>query len=384
LNINYENFFKDERNKIMSMDHQERMKYLFGEFKNDNDGECMSITVNCVVCGEAFNVTPSRYKEDGNCCSKKCLGENNKADNNVECYICGTRFHIKPFHLKKMKNPDRICCSKTCSSKERSERYIGIDNHQYGLKGELNSSFKSDIRISRYGYIQVRNITHPHRTSDDFVLFHRLVYEEYLKDINDFEYLEYSREINDYVLTTDVIIHHKDGNKLNNVISNLEPLCLSEHTSIHNIDKPRDRDIITQRFITSGKVVSGKLFKNHNIDAGLDVYSDEDTIISPRSSKLVSTNLKISIPDGCVGLLWSRSGLSVKNSIEVGAGCIDAGYTGEVKVHLYNHGDDIFNISKGDRIAQLLTIPININMYERVDELSDTERGTGGFGSTGL
>jgi len=73
----------------------------------------------------------------------------------------------------------------------------------------------------------------------------------------------------------------------------------------------------------------------------------------------------------------------VKNKIEVGAGCIDENFTGEIKVHLYNFNDSVYNVKKEDRIAQLLTIPINLQEYEQVDELDETVRGEGGFGSTG-
>ena len=82
-------------------------------------------------------------------------------------------------------------------------------------------------------------------------------------------------------------------------------------------------------------------------------------------------------------MLWSRSGLSVKYRLEVGAGCIDSGYTGEVKVHLYNHSDEDYKVNIGDKIAQLLTIPVNLNMYKKVQFLEDSDRGEKGFGSSG-
>jgi dUTP pyrophosphatase len=83
-------------------------------------------------------------------------------------------------------------------------------------------------------------------------------------------------------------------------------------------------------------------------------------------------------------MIKSRSGLSVKHSIEVGAGVVDCGYVGEVKVHLYNHGGESYCVAVGDKIAQLLTIPVNLSYYEQVDEFSsDSERGDKGFNSTG-
>lgn len=127
-----------------------------------------------------------------------------------------------------------------------------------------------------------------------------------------------------------------------------------------------------------------KLTRNNPLDAGQDVHSAEELRIPPRSSALISTELFVAVPEGCVGLLWSRSGLSVKHNIECGAGCIDAGYRGEVKVHLYNHGDKPFYINKGDRIAQLLTIPISLQNYVSVDSLPEADRGDNGFGSSGV
>ena len=134
----------------------------------------------------------------------------------------------------------------------------------------------------------------------------------------------------------------------------------------------------------TGKILNNgvKLTRKNKFDAGQDVHSAEELVIKPRSSALISTELFVAIPDGCVGLLWSRSGLSVKNQIECGAGCIDSSFRGEVKVHLYNHGDKPFYIKVGDRIAQLLTMPINLENYTPVEELSSTDRGEDGFGSS--
>ena len=127
-----------------------------------------------------------------------------------------------------------------------------------------------------------------------------------------------------------------------------------------------------------------QLTKKHETDAGLDICASEDTIIWEHDRAIVSTGLHVSIPDGMVGLIWSRSGLSAKHGIEVGAGCIDAGYTGEIKIVLYNHSDKTFTIKAGDRIAQLLTIPAYLSNYGKVESLENTPRGDNGFGSTGV
>lgn len=136
-------------------------------------------------------------------------------------------------------------------------------------------------------------------------------------------------------------------------------------------------------YFHTGKIISGNLFRAHNTDAGQDVFSDDCVFIPPRSSAIISTGLKIEIPNGYMGLLWSRSGLSVKHKIEVGAGCIDSGYRGEVKVHLYNHSDVEYLVEKGDKIAQLLTVKVNLNNYVPIKKSSKSSRGETGFGNSG-
>jgi dUTP pyrophosphatase len=125
------------------------------------------------------------------------------------------------------------------------------------------------------------------------------------------------------------------------------------------------------------------LFKKHKGDAGYDIASDVDGTIGPMESLLVSTGIHLSIPFGSYGRLCSRSSLAVKNNIEVGAGIIDESYRGEVKVLLRNFGKEPFAFNKNDRIAQLVISPCFIGDVEVVDELDMTERGEGGFGSTG-
>ena len=122
---------------------------------------------------------------------------------------------------------------------------------------------------------------------------------------------------------------------------------------------------------------------SHDGDAGLDLYSDMDCSLEQGQRMAISTGISIEIPAGFVGLVWPRSGLSIKNGIDVLAGVGDSGYRGEYKVVLLNTGYDDFVIKKGDRIAQLLIQPIERAEVEEVEELSGSQRGEGGFGSTG-
>jgi dUTP pyrophosphatase len=127
--------------------------------------------------------------------------------------------------------------------------------------------------------------------------------------------------------------------------------------------------------------------------AGYDLSSAEDTVVPKRGKALVKTgliffihtlDLAMIVPHGHYGRIAPRSGLAWKNSIDVGAGVIDEDYRGPVGVILFNFGDEDFVIKQGDRIAQLILEKISTPDVEEVDELPETIRGEGGFGSTGV
>ena len=117
--------------------------------------------------------------------------------------------------------------------------------------------------------------------------------------------------------------------------------------------------------------------------AGFDLVATESVTLMPGSRELVKTGLAMVVPAGWVGLIWPRSGLAVRHGIDVMAGVIDSDYRGEISVLLINHGFHDFRINTGDRIAQILFQPASGEVVE-VAELDDTERGAGGFGSTGV
>ena len=121
----------------------------------------------------------------------------------------------------------------------------------------------------------------------------------------------------------------------------------------------------------------------HTGDAGADLTASQKMLIPPRDRLLVTTGIHLEIPEGHVGLIWPRSGLAVKKGIDCGAGVIDSHYRGEVKVLLFNHSDNAFQIEQGDRIAQLLIQKVERVQFLPADQLSETTRGQMGFGSTG-
>lgn len=125
----------------------------------------------------------------------------------------------------------------------------------------------------------------------------------------------------------------------------------------------------------------------HETDAGFDLYSTVDTVLPVKSAftdgnVCIDTGFHIAIPAGYVGMIKSKSGLNVNHCV-TSEGVIDSGYTGSIMVKLYNHGKYPVEIKKGQKISQLVLLPIITPDLEVVDSLDDTERGTGGFGSTG-
>ena len=124
----------------------------------------------------------------------------------------------------------------------------------------------------------------------------------------------------------------------------------------------------------------------HEGDAGVDLYSTEDYVLKPGQITLVSIGIKIAIPKGYEALVRPKSGLALNHGISVcnSPGTIDSGYRGEVRVIVINHGAEEFKIEKGTKIAQMVFNKIEKAEFEEVENLDNTKRGQGGFGSTGL
>lgn len=117
--------------------------------------------------------------------------------------------------------------------------------------------------------------------------------------------------------------------------------------------------------------------------AGADLRASEAVLIPPRGRAAVPTAVRLEIPPGHVGLVWPRSGLAVRHGIDTLAGVIDSDYRGEVRVVLVNHGEEPFRIAPGDRVAQLLVQRVESARFVSVARLEESERGAGGFGSSG-
>jgi len=121
----------------------------------------------------------------------------------------------------------------------------------------------------------------------------------------------------------------------------------------------------------------------HTGDAGMDIYAVEDTVVRKGERVAVPTGIAMELPDGYVSLVWDKSGIAFNTGVTTIGGVIDAGYRGEYMIGMVNLGTDDYLFKKGDKIAQVLIQPVVHADVGEVEELSDTSRGTGGFGSTG-
>ena len=136
---------------------------------------------------------------------------------------------------------------------------------------------------------------------------------------------------------------------------------------------------------TSKKVITPKYKTDGSSGVDLSAFLDKEVVIKPNSSDLIPTGLQVAIPEEFEIQIRPRSGLAAKESIGVlnSPGTIDSDYRGELKIILFNHGNKDFIINNGDRIAQMVLVPILKMEFEEVDSLPNTVRGQGGFGSTG-
>lgn len=153
------------------------------------------------------------------------------------------------------------------------------------------------------------------------------------------------------------------------------------------IEFGNDKVILDGDYMASGiKVVldDGAFMptKAHEDDAGFDLRTPKKTYIAPGGCAVIDTGVHVEIPHGCVGMVKSKSGLNVRHGI-LSEGVIDSGYTGSIVAKLYNFGQEPITFEAGEKITQLVIMPICIADLVQADSLDDTERGANGFGSSG-
>lgn len=202
----------------------------------------MDISHICQICGKSF--TTPHWRNNVKYCSQECQHRGIHAKPNTICSVCGKEYHLKPSQKSKIKES---CCSRECAKEIKRLRMTGQRNHQYGLRGNLNASY-------REGVIHKKN----NKVTDNFIYVGtwylksngdcRVVEHRYLVEKNwhlfDNEFFE---EIDGWHYLKDGIeVHHKDFNHDNNDLSNLIPLTKSEHISIHNKARNQKRNSLGQ------------------------------------------------------------------------------------------------------------------------------------------
>ena len=183
----------------------------------------------CDNCGKDIKIChKARLSHKNIFCCKQCEGEYRKSHNPnyINCPICGTKFYVKP---SKRKDRQVNYCSTKCMGKARENIYLGENNPNYGNTGSKNPLWKSDEKISPYGYKLIRVIEHPFKNYDGFIFEHRLIAEKHL--LNDYN----SVEINGAkYLSPEFHVHHLDFNRLNNDINNLCVIHKKMHAKFHS------------------------------------------------------------------------------------------------------------------------------------------------------
>ena len=155
------------------------------------------------------------------------------------------------------------------------------------------------------------------------------------------------------------------------------------NTSILSITKDQDIRVLVKMVVEDDSLIPE--YKTSGA-SGADLRANEDCILQPLERKLIKTGVRVGIPQGFEGQVRARSGLSAKKGLTLvnGIGTIDSDYTGEILVSIINLSNESQEIHKGDRIAQLVILPIIQALFIPVKNLKDTERGEGGFGHTGV
>lgn len=308
---------------------------------------------------------------------------------NAKCVICGKPIYVKPGRLKT--NKHGFTCSKVCGCKNRSIWFSGKGNHQFGLKEELNSSFKSWKHINNYGYILVHKKDHPFCSRNGMVFEHRLIVEENADKFDSKFFIEIDGK---KYLKKEFHVHHKNEVKTDNRLENLVVLTKSEHLKLHNTQ----REIIRNR---KGQIIASvkyntpipiKIFvyeggkiplKMSTGAACFDCYSNEDLVIPSQKRAKVKLGFGLELPYLFEALIRPRSGLTSKG-IDIGLGTIDEDFRAEISAVVINNTEEDFKVNKGDRICQLAIRRFDKVELVQVDELSETERGDKGFGSSGV
>ena len=222
----------------------------------------LMVKKTCPICGTEFSV-PLYRKDIAKYCSVGCQRKSLHAQANVVCTNCGNPFHMKKSRQNRFSRNMGYFCSRECLTAYRKVWFCGENNHQFGLKGEKNSSFKGSLTLRKNNRLTETEVYAPERIDSNGrgrVTQHRLLVEENwaLFPSEAFEVIN-----GQHVLRKGYEVHHKDFNHSNNDLSNLEVLTKSEHRTIHNLQyqnirsKDTGRIIRRQRLSASDRGIGG-------------------------------------------------------------------------------------------------------------------------------
>ena len=193
-------------------------------------GRITKVTKICQQCGEEFQVIKTRDKTALYCC-KICADKAKKKEPNIYCDVCGKPIKRKPSHITKNKHGN--FCSRKCVNEWKKEAYKGEGNHQYGLRGELNASFKGEkttIQNHKLTEVTIWCPNHPFAPKSQRIKYHRYLVEQ---NYNNYDKKYFVQIDNKYYLLPEIHVHHLDGNHNNNDINNLIPCTEAEHHLYH-------------------------------------------------------------------------------------------------------------------------------------------------------
>lgn len=196
----------------------------------------MSVTLVCKNCQKEFTVIDCR-KDTAKFCCRKCADEyiRKTRDLNCTCTQCGKKFHMKPFQMKSYKRSFGYFCSRECITEYRKTAMKGTGNHQWGLKGELNASFKRGLLTRKNNHLQEVWVSCPERP-DIGTRNARMTQHRYnvVSNWNRFDSNLFEKVGEFYVLKKNLQVHHIDLDHTNNDINNLTVLSKKQHTAVHN------------------------------------------------------------------------------------------------------------------------------------------------------
>lgn len=207
----------------------------------------MMIEKKCLICGNTFYVP--QYRANAKYCGVNCQRESLRAKPNVKCTYCGKEFHMKKYQKEKTNRNMGYFCSKKCMNEYKKVWFVGENNHQYGLRGDKNATFKEGDIYHKNGNLQETMVYAPYRkdaNKNGRITLHRFLVEENWERYRPDAFVVIDGQ---HILRKGFQVHHIDGNHNNNSLDNLMVVTRSEHSKIHNANYRMVRNETTGRFV---------------------------------------------------------------------------------------------------------------------------------------